>query len=214
MINDDITNTSKTPNSYITPVTPILTTTLSSSDYDAIKTTNDMPRYSIKPTQNAPYPEFLHPRIYLEHFMTNLTARLDCERFERQCHRFLTVLTTDTLQQQELSRRFNELPTVGWSIAQKIYLDVCLTKEQRFRDMQEMANLGRQKGESYKRYASRILHYTNKYNIHDDSDIILEKLIYTISTDTFNTLILMYQRDDPTAATFPNIKAFCNTLQN
>jgi hypothetical protein len=161
--------------------------------------------------RNAPYPEFDHPRIYLKSFYTNLIARLGHDRFEHQCHRFLTVLTTDILLQQDLSKRFNNQPTIGWEQAQKTFLDVCLTKEQRLHVMKEMANLGRQPNETYKRYAARTLQYANLYNISDNSDIILEQLIHTIPTDTYNTL-LKYQSKHPEETTFGSIKDFCETL--
>jgi TRAP-type uncharacterized transport system substrate-binding protein len=89
--------------------------------------------------------------------------------------------------------------------------DVCLIKEQRLYDMKEMANLGRQPNETYKRYAARTLQ-ANLYNISDNSNIILEQLIHTISTDTYNTLLLKYQSKHPEETAFGSIKDFCEAL--
>ncbi|KAG0277390.1 hypothetical protein BGZ97_009913, partial [Linnemannia gamsii] len=123
----------------------------------AIKPTSDMPRFSLNPTTAY---ETNETRVFLERFSTHLKTRLGMDTFENECHRYLIVLTNDDHYQQELQRRFAAIEgTIGWDMAEKVFLSICLTQEERLENMRNMADMGRNVGESYNRYSARILRH-------------------------------------------------------
>jgi hypothetical protein len=121
----------------------------------AIKPTSDMPRFSLNPTTAYKTNE---NRVFLECFSIHLKMRLGINTFKNEYHRYLIVLTNDDHYQQELQRRFAAIEgTIGWDMVEKVFLSICPTQEERLENIRNMADMGRNKGESYNRYSARIL---------------------------------------------------------
>jgi hypothetical protein len=176
-----------------------------------IKPTPDMPRFNLNPTSSN---ETNIVRVFMERFATHLDTLLGKETFERECHRYLIVLTAEDTYQQELKRRFSLMEGhIGWDLAEKTFLEVCLTKEERLENMRAMANVGREPKETFQKYASRIDRNARVYGIQDNNDMVIHQLIRSIHSDMYNLLLFKYQAKEPEATTFRSIATFCSYLK-
>ncbi|KAF9117577.1 hypothetical protein BGW39_002034 [Mortierella sp. 14UC] len=176
-----------------------------------IKPTSDMPRYIANPVNDN---DTNMVRVFLERFVTHLKTRLGSETFEQECHRYLIVLTINDNCQMELQRRYSQIEgPIGWDLAEKTFLEVCLTKEERLENMRAMADVGRETKETYQKYANRIDRNARVYGIQDNNDMVIHQLIRSIPSDTYDLLLFKHQLKEPEALTFKSISAFCNVLK-
>ncbi|KAG9071720.1 hypothetical protein KI688_005935 [Linnemannia hyalina] len=187
--------------------TPTAVVATSMTQQAAIKPTPDMPRFSLNP---ATAYETNETRVFLERFATHLKTRLGMDTFENECHRYLIVLTNDDHYQQELQRRFAAIEgNIGWDMAEKVFLSICLTKEERLENMRNMADMGRNMGETYNRYSARILRHARVNGIQDDNDIILHQLGRSIPGMEYDFLLFKHQIKNPDATAFKSINTLC-----
>jgi hypothetical protein len=116
--------------------------------------------------------------------------------------------------QQELKRQFSTMEgPIGWDLAEKTFLEVCLTEEERLKNMQAMANIGREKRETFQKYANRIDRNARIYSIQDNNDMVIHQLIRSINSNEYNLLLFKYQAQEPEATTFTSITTFCSYLK-
>ncbi|KAF8978325.1 hypothetical protein BGZ52_006156, partial [Haplosporangium bisporale] len=132
------------------------------------------------------------PYSFFDAFRRQVLPELGDDIFRDFGHVYLTLLVNNNDFQDQLEAAFRKLhPTViTLDIMEQTFLDICMTKEQREKSVEDITKIGRYEGESYRHFASRILQTVKQHRIEDDNSIILTILRQIIpyrDMDTVNT---------------------------
>ncbi|KAG0258112.1 hypothetical protein BG011_003516 [Mortierella polycephala] len=176
---------------------------------------DNIPRFgSQKAGIGQPFKVIESPLAFLGRFHSYCSKTMGVD-FESNCHRMLIMAVLEDNPRMQLHQKLHQIPAgeMSWEKCEEHFIEIVPTRAQREKELNRVIKGGRRRGESYLRYARRLMHFIRifKVDVHDKE--FLEAIFNTVPSGIVSHIETRLIARNPNDALLDSHTRFCEELE-